>query len=268
MSRRNIVAGAILCALLAATVASLIVASPPVRSSSQPADRSSSTAGAAPIQWVVIGHSRQGRRIVAAGFGSGTHRLLIIGGVHGLEFGRAVADQLAVYLAAHPGAIPSGTRIDVLPCLNPDGSALRRRGNARNVDLNRNLPTADWQRVLAAGDPASLHCNGGSGPGSEPETRALIRYLRRGFNCVISLHSRGGFVDFNGPHARAIASTMSRACGLPVRRIPYQASITGSLGEYVPAVYRKPVITVELLRPRLTRGLVRAMTDAARATVG
>ena len=108
-------------------------------------------------------------------------------------------------------------------------------------------------------------CNGGSAPASEPETQALLHYLRQGFDCVISLHSRGGFLDFNGPHARAIASAMSRACGLPVERIAYQSSITGSLGEYVPAAYRVPVITVELRRPLLTHGLIDAVVKASTA---
>ena len=265
MSRRGLLAGTVLSALIAATAVIVSAAMPTRHMEVQPSGPSSSRARPAPVEWVVIGRSRQGRRIVAAGFGSGPQRLLVLGGVHGREFGRAVADRLAVYLAGHPEAVPPGTRIDVLPCLNPDGAALRRRGNARNVDLNRNFPTADWTRSLKAGDPASRGCNGGSAPASEPETQALLHYLRQGFDCVISLHSRGGFLDFNGPHARAIASAMSRACGLPVERIAYQSSITGSLGEYVPAAYRVPVITVELRRPLLTHGLIDAVVKASTA---
>ncbi len=223
----------------------------------------SSRATPAPATWVVIGHSRQGRRIVAARFGSGPRRLLVIGGVHGQEFGRRVAKRLADYLLTHPGTIPPGSRIDVLPCLNPDGAALRRRGNARNVDLNRNFPTADWRHELRSGDPAASECNGGTGPGSEPETRALLAYLRQGFDGVISLHSRGGFIDFNGPHSRRVAAVMARASGLPVERIAYQSSITGSLGEYGPEAYHLPVITVELSQPRLTRGLIDAVLHAS-----
>jgi hypothetical protein len=93
----------------------------------------------------------------------------------------------------------------------------------------------------------------------------LLRYLRKGFDCVITLHSQGGFLDFNGPHARVLAEVMSRACGLPVERIAYQSSITGSLGEYVPATYRVPVVTVELRRPVLTHGLVNAVVNASKA---
>jgi hypothetical protein len=91
--------------------------------------------------------------------------------------------------------------------------------------------------------------------------------LQRGFDCVISLHSRGGFLDFNGPHARQIAAAMSRACDLPVQRIAYQSSITGSLGQYVQTTWGIPVITVELSHRLLTRGLVAAVLKAS-ASVG
>ena len=45
---------------------------------------------------------------------------------------------------------PSGVRIDVLACANPDGYARHTRGNVRNVDLNRNLPTRNWRHRLSA----------------------------------------------------------------------------------------------------------------------
>ncbi|MEI6724735.1 MAG: M14 family zinc carboxypeptidase [Actinomycetes bacterium] len=264
MSRgRRALAGALFVALAAVTTASVLAAASPPSQRERPTVSDSSSARQASVLWAVIGHSRQRRPVVVAQFGAGERRLLVIGGVHGREFGRVVAIRLAKYLAAHPQAVPPGTRIDVLPCLNPDGAALGRRGNARRVDLNRNLPTSDWRGVLRPGDPASRSSNGGSAPSSEPETQALLHYLRQGFDAVISLHSQGGFIDFNGPHARAIALAMSRACGLPLGRIAYQSSITGSLGEYVPVVYGIPVITVELRRAKLTHGLLAAVTKAA-----
>lgn len=263
MSRRAVALCAVIGALIVVTATGVFAATSPRHLWPQPSRSDATRARPTPATWVVIGHSRQGRRIVAAQFGSGPRRLLVIGGVHGREFGRPVAERLAAYLVAHPGAITPGSRIDVLPCLNPDGAALRRRGNAHNVDLNRNFPTADWTRALRSGDPAAPECNGGTGPASEPETRALLHYLRQGFDCVISLHSKGGFIDFNGPHARRIATAMSRASGLPLERIAYQGSITGSLGEYGPAAYHMPVITVELSRPRPTKGLINAVLRAS-----
>ena len=147
-----------------------------------------------------IGRSHLGRPITVTQLGAGSRRLLIVGGVHGNESGTAVAEQFVAYLLAHPGALPSGARLDVIVCANPDGYARRMRGNARSVDLNRNLPTADWRRRLSAlNEPGGPGLTGGAGPGSEPETKALLAYLRRGFSVVVSLHSRAGILDCTGP---------------------------------------------------------------------
>jgi hypothetical protein len=159
-------------------------------------------------------------------------------------------------------AVTAGGLIGARPAVRQDSQLSRH-----NLPKAGNFPTANWKRSLQAGDLASQRCNGGSAPASEPETRALIGYLQRGFDCVISLHSRGGFLDFNGPHARQIAAAMSRACDLPVQRIAYQSSITGSLGQYVQTTWGIPVITVELSHRLLTRGLVAAVLKAS-ASVG
>ena len=216
-------------------------------------------------EWATIGYSVRKRPIVAARVGSGDRHILVIGGVHGCEFGTAVATQFAAYLASHPAAVPAGAAIDVIRCLNPDGYALHARGNARHVDLNRNLPTGNWRRILKRGDPSgSLGLTGGAGPGSEPETKALLAYLKRGFAAVLSLHSRAGILDYDGPGGAALAKRMSALCGLPPGHVGYQAYITGSLGDYVPATYAVPVITVELRSATLSTGLRTALLVAAR----
>jgi len=216
--------------------------------------------------WYTIGHSVQHRAIVVARFGTGARRLLVVGGVHGNEYGTAVAQRFAAYLAAHPGAVPAGARIDVIRCANPDGYAHGTRGNARHVDLNRNLPTANWTHLLSAGDePGNPGLTGGRSPGSEPETKALLAYLRTGFAAVVSLHSRAGILDCDGPGARALGRRMSKLCGLPVGRLSYDPSITGSLGEFVPARYHVPVVTVELRSTALSAGLRAALLAAAKS---
>ena len=216
-------------------------------------------------EWVTIGYSVRKRPIVAARFGSGARHILVIGGVHGNESGTAVATQFAAYLASHPAAVPAGAAIDVIRCLNPDGYARRTRGNARHVDLNRNLPTANWRRILKRGDPSgSLGLTGGAHPGSEPETKVLLAYLKQGFAAVLSLHSRAGILDYNGPGGAALAKRMSALCGLPPGHVGYQAYITGSLGDYVPATYAVPVITVELRSATLSSGLRAALLVVAR----
>lgn len=214
--------------------------------------------------WTTIGHSVQARPIVATRFGAGTWRVLVVGGVHGNEYGTIVAARFAAYLAAHPAAVPAGVEIDVIRCLNPDGRALNTRANARNVDINRNFPTADWSSTLAAGDySGELGLSGGSRPASEPETRTLLAYLQQGFSVVLSLHSAGGLLDYHGPGGAALAKRMSALCGLPVDHLAYQSYIAGSMGEYIPRRYHIPTITVELRDARLSSDLCQALLAAA-----
>jgi murein peptide amidase A len=213
-----------------------------------------------------IGRSVQGRRIAVVRFGSGARRLLVVGGVHPMETGTRVAGRFAAYLRAHPEAVPSGWRIDVIPCLNPDGLAHGTRGNADDVDLNRNFPSSRWRHRLQDGDPSrSCGLNGGPRAGSEPETRALIAYLRQGFAAVLSLHSDAGILDCHGPGSTALGRRMAALCGLPVGRLGYEAKVTGTLEQYVVEHYGIPAIMVELHGTGgLDSGMRRALLAACR----
>lgn len=81
----------------------------------------------------------------------------------------------------------------------------------------------------------------------------------------MSLHSNGGYVDYNGPDGRSLAAIVSRNAELSVKITAYQAAIGGSLGEYVPQQYRIPVLTIELSQPRLFLGLTNGLISAAQA---
>ena len=68
----------------------------------------------------------------------------MFGGFHGDEpKSTAIALLLIEYLAEQ---METGTDAHwvIMPCVNPDGLDLRRRRNARLVDLNRNFPTKNW----------------------------------------------------------------------------------------------------------------------------
>jgi len=216
--------------------------------------------------WRTIGRSVQGRAIVATRFGSGSRRVLYVGGMHGNEYGAAVAARFSAYLVAHPKAVPFGARIVVLRCLNPDGLARHTRGNARRVDLNRNLPTRDWRsRLYPGSEPAGSNLTGGRSPGSEPETKALLALLANGhYRAVVGLHSRGGILICEGPGSRDLGRRMARLCGLPLGELSYERYITGSLGTYVPEKYGIPIVTVELRSRTLTSGLSSALVSVAR----
>lgn len=192
-------------------------------------DRGSPQSSLASLRWTIIGASVEGRPIEAASFGSGARRrVLVIGGVHGGEDGASAAVQLAEYLHVHPEEVPASATIDIIRCLNPDAEAAGTRGNAHDVDLNRNMPTADWRGRLSPIDQSrgKFHCNGGTSPGSEPEVQALFEQLDKGYDAVLSLHSHGGFPDANGPGGRGLARRISAVCGLKLDTVPYDAYIT------------------------------------------
>lgn len=197
-----------------------------------------------------IGTSVNGAAIEAYRFGSGTKRYLVVGGIHGNEYGVDVGSALVSRLKSDPSLVPSDTEIDVIPLANPDGRAADTRANARGVDLNRNFPSKNWSSKLAKGDRTKL--SGGASAGSEPETQALIKYLDRGFSGVLSLHSKGGIVDYDGPGGDVVAKRVSARIGLPISHVAYQPSVRGSMGIYVPEKYSLPVITLELKSSELS----------------
>lgn len=72
-----------------------------------------------------------------------------ISSMHGDEItGRELTTFMIEEIAEKYGKDPmitelvDNTEIFIMPSMNPDGSELRQRGNANNVDLNRNFP--DW----------------------------------------------------------------------------------------------------------------------------
>lgn len=116
---------------------------------------------------VLIGRSVEGRPIRAIEIGDpDSPAALVVGCIHGNEqAGVAVAEKLLATAA------PAEANLWVVPLLNPDGAAAGTRGNARQVDLNRNFP---WRWTRLDGVYAS-----GLRPLSEPETRAAVRLIRR-----------------------------------------------------------------------------------------
>lgn len=117
-----------------------------------------------------IGTSVGGRPIVAERRGTpGGTPVLVIGVIHGNEdAGVAIVEELRTM------AVPDGVELWLVESINPDGQAAQQRGNANLVDLNRNFPH-DWTPIASPGEWEYS----GSGPASEPETRALMAFAER-----------------------------------------------------------------------------------------
>jgi murein peptide amidase A len=127
-----------------------------------------SHAGPRIVRRMVLGHSTQGRPIIAFRLGAPTSetKILVVGCIHGNECAGTV---IARALIATP---PSGIDLWVIRNLNPDGFHARTRQNAHGVDLNRNFPYR-WRHV---GRPWDKEYSGPH-PLSEPEDRIARRSI-------------------------------------------------------------------------------------------
>jgi murein peptide amidase A len=143
-----------------------------------------------------IGASVLGRGIIAYKFGSGAKKIIFVGGTHGDERSSVyLLNGWVDYLEANAHRIPAGISVVVIPNVNPDGYALSRRTNARNVDLNRNFPAHDWKKSVTMPGGSVNPNGGGSAPLSEPESRALASYiLGQSPSLVLTYHATGGVV--------------------------------------------------------------------------
>jgi predicted deacylase len=145
---------------------------------------------------ITIGKSVKGLPLEVYRFGTGPTERLIVAGMHGGNEYNTVqlAEQLMAYLNQHPETVPPDVTLYILHDLNPDGVARALnylgRANANGVDLNRNWP-ANWQKDWTrTGCWTTTYVTGGTGPASEPETKALMAFIQsHHFDALINYHS-------------------------------------------------------------------------------
>jgi murein peptide amidase A len=114
----------------------------------------------------VIGHSVRGRPIRAWHLGQpGKPKVLLVSTMHGNE-----GAPRRILTSLRNGRPIRGIDLWVLPTYNPDGLAAGTRKNAHGVDLNRNFPYR-WADLDGSYES-------GPRPRSEPETRAMMGFLR------------------------------------------------------------------------------------------
>ena len=174
-------------------------------------------AGGSPAGRELIGRSVRGRAIYAYRVGKpGGKPVLVVGCTDGDE-----PAGIAIVTALRRLQPPGGVDLWLVPTINPDGLAAGTTGNAHGVDLNRNFPYA-WRHLGGSG-----HLNSGPRPLSEPESRALHRFLLRVKpRLAIWFHQPLALVD-NSQGSRRLERIFARLTGLPLRRLTdYPGSIT------------------------------------------
>jgi protein MpaA len=185
-----------------------------------------------------IGRSWEARPIRAGRLGAGpAPPLLVVAGVHGDEPASVdAALELAERLA---GGLVTAGPIWLVPLLNPDGLARAQKNSARDVDLNRNFPAANFSPQHRPGYHPGAH------PLSEPETAALAALIERErIAGVVAVHAPFACVNYDGP-AAAWAARVAAACGWPARAdLGYPTP--GSLGSWLGVDRRLPILTLEL----------------------
>jgi protein MpaA len=185
-------------------------------------------------------------------------RVLLLGGIHGDELASVALafDWMARSHRVQAAPGPAGPRAGApdiawrfVPLLNPDGllHSPATRVNAHGVDLNRNFPTADWERDArpywvkrTRKDPRRFP---GPRPVSEPESRWLLEQIDQFRpDLIVSVHAPYGLLDFDGPPPapRRLGSLQLDPVGV----------YPGSLGNYGGLVRNVPVMTLELKNAR------------------
>jgi hypothetical protein len=191
----------------------------------------------------VIGYSVSGRPIEVYTFGQGEREKMIVAGIHGgYEWNTiALADELIQHINDNPEIIPSDVTLYILRNLNPDGDArdhgIDGRVNDHGVDLNRNFPTnwsATWDR---SGCWNYGPTTGGTSAGSEPETRAVMNFLRtHKVETLISYHSAAlGVFPGGEPWEKTsieFAKALAKVTGYKFPPIDTGCVFTGTLADY------------------------------------
>jgi protein MpaA len=181
----------------------------------------------------VIGQSVRGRDIVAWHLGErGKPKVVLIATMHGNEGApRQILRSLRGGNAIH------GVDLWLVPAYNPDGLAAHTRRNAHGVDLNRNYP---YHWVDLDGNYES-----GSRPGSEPETRAMMRFLgdiRPDY--VLSFHQPLHGVDTDNKRP-AFSRRVAHTLGLPATTLDCGGVCHGTMTGWFNDRFKGFALTVE-----------------------
>jgi protein MpaA len=160
-------ARAVAAATATAVLLSAAVGAAPAGAAPAPAERGNHV-----LEQKVLGKTVRGREIRAWHMDNAADAkhpgptVVLIATMHGNE---GAPRQILESLRSGPSI--HGADVWLVPVYNPDGLAAHSRRNAHGVDLNRNYPY-HWANLDGSYES-------GPRPGSEPETRAMMRFLRK-----------------------------------------------------------------------------------------
>ena len=172
-------------------------------------------------------------------------RILVMGGVHGDE----LTSVSSVFLwmeklkRFHSGLF----EWRAVPLVNPDGFFQKdpQRTNANGIDLNRNLPTANWNDLANSYWKRYAKSTARKYPGliaaSEPETKWLLSEIKEFQpDVIITVHAPYNLVDFDAQDRSEAPRQLGILKGKSLGTFP------GSLGRYAGEERNIPVLTLEL----------------------
>ena len=209
---------------------------------------------------IILGKSVKGVDIKGYSFGDENcfNKTIIIGGIHGVEPQSKEVCNLYIE-EIKDKSFPENCYLLLIPCINPDGIALKTRGNANGVDLNRNFPSAGWTHVPLANNNAYYP---GVRPASESETKIIVDLLNKyNFKKIVAIHTNytiqfpnPPMINYDGEQSRELAEKLSQATGLMAHAdVGYPTP--GSLGVWVGKDLKKISVTVELDHTKSTSEL-------------
>ncbi len=240
-----------------------------------------------------IGRSLLGRGLYAVRLGNPKRFSLFVGGVHGQEWLTSLLlfrflDDLFFSIAQNRplAEIPVKKALDrqglvVIPALNPDGICIALEGaagapgreeqvtelsggdfsswqaNARGIDLNHNFDAgfalckqSEREAGIFGPGPGKY---GGEAPESEPETRAICRFIRtQPVRQLYAFHSQGEEIYYrygeNTPaRSPLIAQVLSLSSGYTLAD-PTGTASHGGLKDWFIEAFGRPGFTIEIGR--------------------
>lgn len=244
-------------------------------------------------QLISIGKSVLGLDLWTIRLGTGSRSVYLTGAHHACEWLTAtlLVRFCRAYLAANRSdAELSGVRISdlfhrtavwVTPIVNPDGVSLARdnlraipahlqadlikwnggrtdfstwKANIRGVDLNRQY-RAEWHQAYRRGPKAPApKYYAGRFPESEPESRAVAKFIRTLEPALlVCYHSQGEVIYWDyrreaPAEARRIARELSRLSGYALVAANPQSAGSGGLKDWFIHEFRRPGFTIEVGR--------------------